>query len=346
MLLPYLGGLVPMGSQRDIQLLILLVAIAINFPHFAHSYQIFYGSYRQVVNASDTDHGLRRRYLWAGIAVPLFLALWLACAVTQRELEMLRFSANIMAFFVGWHYVKQGYGILMADAAMKRSFLSGGARKALLVNAYACWAAHWLLLNHAIAEQDFAGLRYYTFDAPPALLIPAVILACVTGLWALTALAQHGFAHPDGFPMAGVTAYIASLYVWLFVAFQPAALALVPAFHSLQYLYMVWRLRLNIEAERPDAAVPVSVGAACLALKRASLRVLVYVLSGIGLGFAAFLALPVVLDLYMPYDRELFGDRLFLVTIWLFINIHHFFIDNAMWRRENPHTMRRLFAAH
>jgi hypothetical protein len=28
---------------------------------------------------------------------------------------------------------------------------------------------------------------------------------------------------------------------------------------------------------------------------------------------------------------------------WIFINVHHYFLDNVMWRRENPDTGKYLF---
>ena len=34
---------------------------------------------------------------------------------------------------------------------------------------------------------------------------------------------------------------------------------------------------------------------------------------------------------------------LFLFTVWIFINVHHYFLDSVMWRRENPDTRLYLF---
>jgi hypothetical protein len=37
------------------------------------------------------------------------------------------------------------------------------------------------------------------------------------------------------------------------------------------------------------------------------------------------------------------GSTLFLFTFWIFINIHHYFLDNVMWRRGNPEVSKYLF---
>ena len=54
--------------------------------------------------------------------------------------------------------------------------------------------------------------------------------------------------------------------------------------------------------------------------------------------------LPRSFDSFMPYDRHLLGPSLFLFAFYIFINIHHYFLDNVMWRRGNPDVQQYLFA--
>jgi hypothetical protein len=54
------------------------------------------------------------------------------------------------------------------------------------------------------------------------------------------------------------------------------------------------------------------------------------------LGVMGFWAVPFVLDRIVPYNQEVFGNGMFLVMFILFINIHHYFIDFAIWRKDNP----------
>ena len=61
------------------------------------------------------------------------------------------------------------------------------------------------------------------------------------------------------------------------------------------------------------------------------------------LGFAGFWLAPVLFDAYPGYDQAVFAPTVALFIAWTFINIHHYFIDNVTWRRENPETRRHLF---
>ena len=77
---------------------------------------------------------------------------------------------------------------------------------------------------------------------------------------------------------------------------------------------------------------------------KAVLRFALFVLVGIAMGFFGFWWVPLYLDSVVPYDRETFGGHMFLFMFWVFINVHHYFLDNVMWRRENPDTSRYLFS--
>jgi hypothetical protein len=253
---------------------------------------------------------------------------------------MLRYAANVMLFFSGWHYVKQGYGMLMIDAALKRNFFSERAKKILMLNAYACWALSWLLINRLVEERNFLGLSYYTLHVPKLAIVVAALAAGGTTLLLVGVLVQHARKQGSAFPINGTAAYVASLYLWLFLRSDPELLALIPAFHSLQYLLIVWRYRMNIETAKPDAEAPSSLPH----VRNAALRFAVFAATGTALGFYSFYLAPTMLDRFVPYDHDQFGPRLFLFMFWVFINIHHYFIDNAMWRKENPHTLRHLFS--
>jgi hypothetical protein len=69
-----------------------------------------------------------------------------------------------------------------------------------------------------------------------------------------------------------------------------------------------------------------------------------FVLTGLLLGYLGFWGVPQVLDKLVPYDRVAFGGTMFLFVFWIFINVHHYFLDNVMWRRENPDTRKYLFS--
>lgn len=332
-------------AQVTVAVWALAATHAINHPHFAHSYQLFYAGFRRKAFGDAFPPGLRRRYLFAGVAVPLLLAAWLAGTVLAGDKRMLGWAGNAMVFFVGWHYAKQGYGMAMLDAVLKRRFFAAGEKRLLLWNAHACWLLAWLLGNDLVSVANLWGLAYYSFAVPGWLLWVAVAAAAASGLALLAVLLRKGRREGWRLPWNGLLAYGASLYAWLvFVQVNPLFLLVVPAFHSLQYLVVVWRFQINRARAHPLAALrPAERGWLAQLPSLAGLRISFFLLLGIGLGWLGFWGLPEWLGRSVGYDRATFGPTLFLFCCWIFINLHHYFLDSVLWRRENPETKRWLF---
>jgi hypothetical protein len=249
-----------------------------------------------------------------------------------------------MAFVVGWHYVKQGYGMLMVDAALKRRFFSAGEKKVLLANSYAVWLFSWLAINVAVSEKSLWGLSYYSFDVPMPLLVASGAVVALTSsvtLWAMVKRLRGGAR----LPLNGVIAYLSSLYMWLLlVRLDPLWFLVVPVLHSLQYLVVVWRFEANYQkGQARGASRPASRIATRLFGASDRLNLAFFVLLGWILGFLGFWGLPMLLDAVVPYDRAVFGEAMFLFIFWIFINVHHYLLDNVMWRRENPDAQKYLF---
>jgi hypothetical protein len=345
LLIPVLAWAIPDTADAHALVWAMLLSNLINHPHFVNSYQIFYRTLPAILSDRGSDSGLRARYLWAGFGAPALIGLFLAAAVLRGDATLLGYAGNAMGFFVGWHYVKQGYGMLMVDAAVRRSFFSESDKRILLINSYVCWLVAWLAANKAIAERKFWGISFAMLDVPGELLwLGGAILAATTVLAAWTLL-RHARGHRDAVPVNGIVAYLAALYPWLFMLREPILGAFIPAMHSLQYLVIVWRFQLNVERGKPDAAERfLQPLGSRLAPSRAVARFAGFVGSAILLGVIGFWLAPMMLDATVPYDRGAFGDHLFFFVLLVFINIHHYFIDNAMWRKENPHTLRHLFA--
>jgi hypothetical protein len=47
---------------------------------------------------------------------------------------------------------------------------------------------------------------------------------------------------------------------------------------------------------------------------------------------------------FVPYDEAALGATVFLFASWVFINVHHYFLDSVMWRSANPDVKRFLFS--
>lgn len=308
----------------------LALANVVNNPHFAHSYQIFYRGFRAKLTTYPA--ALRWRYWLCGVVAPLVLVGTMAGLVLARQPRALGVFANLMFFLVGWHYVKQGYGMAMVDAALKRAFFTDAEKSALLRNAYAVWLLSWILLNRMLGgvASQYWGVDYVflAIPAPLAWMATAAATACGAEVaWRLLRRWRRG----DAIAWNGLLAYATSSYVWLLL--RDSMLVLwVPLFHSLQYLAVVWRYESNrIRAARPHDMLP-------------ELRLAGFYAVGLALGYAGFWLLPRYLNQHVHYDYSLFGSGLFFFVFWIFINVHHYFLDTVMWRKGNPDVQRHLFA--
>lgn len=336
---------VPTNLSPHLAALMLLVAHVVNHPHFAHSYQIFYKDFGAKLAGRGYGQGLRWRYIVAGIVVPIALAAFFAAAILGNAPRTLGIAGNVMTFFVGWHYVKQGYGMLILDSVLKKRFFENREKTVFLANAYATWLSYWLVVNTYIAGQQMWGLEYYAIPIPAALVYLSLGAVGITTLLMLGTLARKAVVRRQAIAWNGVVAYATSLYAWLFLGLAPLIGLLIPAFHSLQYLAVVWRYRWNLEGAHPDAKTKPSLGGIGRFLPASrSVRFTGFIALGLIIGYAMFWALPKALDAIVPYDKSVFGPALFLFVFWIFINVHHYFLDNVMWRRGNPDTMKHLFS--
>ncbi|MEM7021141.1 MAG: hypothetical protein AAF637_00975 [Pseudomonadota bacterium] len=335
-LLPLLM-MMPAASVPALVLTMWMLADVLNHPHFAASYQIFYRGFRQKLLGTQLKPAMRIRYLVAGVVVPIALLGFFAVSFLAQDRHMLGYAGNVMLFLVGWHYTKQGYGMLMVDAVYSRRFFNERDKAVFLYNAYACWILFWLGANWYVSERHLWGLNSYSVPVPEGLLWVAGLAVAVTTALTLRAFAMRLIAGA-GLPWMGVVAYLTSLYFWMFARLNPIALMFIPAFHSLQYLLIVWRAEKN-RAELAEDDGPEASG------KRLLSPVATFMLTAFLLGLAGFWWLPGLFDRMVPYDAEVFGGTMFMFMFWIFINIHHYFMDNVIWRRDNPDTARALFGA-
>ena len=332
--------LVMMMPEASVPALIVamwMLADVLNHPHFAASYQIFYRNFPQKVLGTGLKRAMRIRYVVAGIVVPAALLAFFALSFAAGDRHMLGYAGNAMLFLVGWHYTKQGYGMLMVDAVYRRRFFDEREKAVFLYNAYACWILFWLCMNWYVSERQMWGLSYYSLAVPEAALWIAGLAVAATTLLTFRVFALRLRPGGAGLPWAGVVAYLTSLYFWALARFHPIALIFVPAFHSLQYLVIVWRAEKNRAELVSDDADANGSG------KRMLPPIATFMLSAFVLGLAGFWWLPRLFDRVLPYDSEIFGGTVFMFVFWMFINIHHYFMDNVIWRRDNPDTARALF---
>jgi hypothetical protein len=325
----------------SLALLMLILANFVNHPHFAFSYQIFYGCW------DDVKHGrmpadLRRRWWFAGLIAPIGLALGLVAGAVlsvNGSGLLLGLMLALMGLLVGWHYVKQGFGMAMVDAALKKCYWPSDTRKALLYNAYACWGAAWAKSAGPGLSSNLWGVSRFGYKVPGELVIGACAVAGLTTIWCALAVfksvsqwRKRQLSWKE-MPVAGLVAYVITLYMWMGLMVDNLGFALVvPFFHSLQYITVVSRYKIN-ETH---------------AHKRGGKSLFLFVLNGTVLGALGFWLLPGMGDYLRTgaVPRLQGGAALFIACTWIFINVHHYFIDNVIWRQGNPKTKRFLFDTH
>src|SRR5215471_11962990 len=321
--------------------LMMVLMLLINQPHFAHSYQMFYRNFGAKAFGPSYARSLRIRYVFAGIVVPLvliaFLVFGVMSALESKSTEILGYAFNAMFFFVGWHYVKQGYGILIVDSVQKRQFFSENTKRIFRANAYFCWLLTWTGLNNTISKMaPQVGIAYHTL-ALPALVYDVMLAAGIASTFVMLAALAQCWRTKGTLPWNGVIAYLASLYVWVvFARSNPLVYVIIPTFHSLQYLAVVWRYQLNAAAEAASRKARTDLGFILL-------RLFGFVALGTLLGYLAMDAIPRFLDSRFHYDQGIFGPNLIYFAFIVFINIHHYFLDNVMWRRGNPDVQQYIF---
>ncbi|ESX45523.1 hypothetical protein NLY43_01770 [Mesorhizobium sp. C416B] len=336
--------LVPLEYEGPVAATMVFVAYLVNYPHFAHSYQLFYRNFGRKVTGDGYDRSLQLRYIFAGIVVPLVMAGFFAYGAAAANTRLLGYATNAMFFFVGWHYVKQGYGMLMVDAVLKRKFFDDRDKKVLLVNSYAVWILAWLQTNTAVTQGKYYGLDYYTFAAPSWVTNIAMLAAVASTAATLLMLVNRWRKNGGGLPYNGLVAYVASLYLWILIArVNPLWLLIVPALHSLQYLAVVWRYQTNVERDSSDAESDPQPKILSFLGPLYRFRLLGFIVGGTALGYLGFWLIPSALTALIPYDRQVLGSSLFFFIVLIFINVHHYFLDNVMWRRGNPEVSKYLF---
>ncbi|MET0163652.1 MAG: hypothetical protein ABW318_01450 [Vicinamibacterales bacterium] len=200
----------------------------------------------------------------------------------------------------------------------------------------------WLQLNKTLHEEKLYGVKYFTFDMPPMLLTVGAIAAGLTTAAVVVAFAVRILVRKQAVSWNGVVGYVCALYLWLLAFHYDLIFAIfIPAFHSLQYLLFTWRYQLNKVSFEAGPGTPAPA-------EKLSHPALVgfskFVGWGLVLGWIGFTGLPLLFHASLSPDPTLFGPAVFVFIFVMWINIHHYFIDNVIWRRDNEDVRKYLFA--
>lgn len=305
-------------SDFDISILAWYLAFFVNGPHFLISYEMLYvGHGRRIMREF--------RFFWAGVVVPVAILTFLIYLFWGARVEFLRGLLYVMFFTVGWHYVKQAYGCFIVYAAGQGVYLAGWEQKIIKYSLFPLWWSSFLRLFTGEGTGEFWGLDYsvpnFLSGTEPFLhvlsLFGVVPLLCVLG-WR--------WYKKSAWPGVVAITPLLAIYLWLSpVLRNEFFIFVIPLFHSLQYLLF--------SGSYTKGKVLVFGGG--------WRRYLGWWGGAFVLAAVAFYFLPVYLD-GLQLAPASFPPSSFMISFLLFINIHHYFIDNVMWRGGNREVREHL----
>ena len=321
------------ASEFAVGFLFFYGAHVINDPHFSVTYLLFYRDSRARAFGGAFAPLQRARYIVAGLVIPVALVGWAIAALATRSAFALALMIQLMFLLVGWHYVKQGFGLMTVLAARRGVRFTPRERLAILAHCYAGWAYAWASPFDLGREVEEKGVVYMTIAHPLWLerLTQGVLLSTVLPLiWVLVQKRRREGRLPIFTPL---TALLCSIWSWsIYSSIDPLVRYVIPALHSVQYLYIVALLKGNEAREREGPPWFET---------SARVRLGILAVSALGLGWVLFHGAPTYLDDLLISRRDAespLGPTPYFAALFAVVNIHHYFMDNVIWRRENPHT--------
>ena len=327
------------------------LALLANYPHFLMSYKLAYSRGLDFVLA----------HWWQLLAVPALLVGLFAAAYAFYDVPVeqltpvvrasetvrtwganpqvlsgprlgdLLFTAafNLMIFTIGWHYTKQVFGCMMVYAHFDAYPLTKGQRELTKWALLSIWGMNFIYTNLEGEFRAFGTFSYSSLDLPdPAAPISELIVGAGF-LLVLYKVFYANYAAAGRLPSVNLLVPFVALYIWWLPQTRQYEFyfLLVPLFHSLQYLAFAYKMEDARLRDTPHR----------------QLRATVIVLGIIGAGWAAFELLPNVMDTRLG-TFDAWGMLFFFTAAMLFINIHHYFIDNVIWRFKDPQVRNYLLS--
>jgi hypothetical protein len=307
-----------------------VVQFVINFPHFSATIFRLYHSRENMMSFPVTS-----------FVIPVIVLAMTLAALFSVELFA---SVFLMIYFLWspYHFSGQSSGVTMVYARRnnyridkrERIFLSGFIFSSFLISFL------WALQNRyggrnvddITATEQIFGSSFYTLNVPDWVLIPLGIVIAISAGMFFFLIARQTIKKKEKYPPFMLFLPAIAHFVWFtfssrFGVF--AFIALVPLFHSLQYLYIAWAVQLK-EKYGANEQQP-------LDHRKARRETLAWYVSNIIGGIIMFAVLPNI------FSRVF--DIPFLVSFFIIaigFQIHHFFVDGVIWKLRNPNALAAL----
>ena len=198
----------------------------------------------------------------------------------------------------------------------------------------------WVSTNIGITKNTLDGISYYSLGLPAYALTITYWMTGITFVAAVAVLVKK-YIKTGIKPAAASLVAFASIYCWFVPAINhPSFAYLIPFFHSMQYMLFVTTLKKNSALSKANKASD-EVN------KRASFVTSFWGFFAVAivLGVLSFKYVPEFLDQKVPFESLIFGPTMWIFSIGIFINLHHYFIDNVIWRGDNEALKTHLVGA-
>ncbi len=324
------------------------LALVLVYPHVLASYRLAY----------DGTHGWLRRYWVQLIAVPFLLSMtvmgsyFLYTIAPQGSLlqqvnaglrtlgiqttiglqptlgaEAMGLLVQAMLAMVGWHCARQALWCTRVMAHYEGYVLSESGWQLLRISLIGVWLSGLAGTNIGPIEGDFMGLAHASLGLPVGTAGALCGVATIAALGFASTVFRTARETGQRPSISVLVAPVAFVTWWFPPLVQDAFLLLmVPVFHAVQYLALVYKVDKHATTTQPRRAHPMRYG----------LRLMMMV----ALGFIVFELAPAYLDNILNTSDTL-GVPFFIAAAAVVLNIHHFVIDQAVWRFRNS-TIRGI----
>ncbi len=323
----------------------------VNYPHFMASYAL---AYRQ-------EKGFILQNWFQLIAVPLLLIALIMSALLFWSVDI-RSSSSVLAvngffeslgwqtrfgqyenlgseltgilvllmyFTVGWHYAKQAFGCMMVYAKLDNYAFTNNQRLLLRYTLLSTWWLSFFYSNCSVGEYNFYELKIFRLGLPYAYYQLAYAAVALLYLATFVTVFGKNYLDTGRLPSLNMLIPMLALALWhVPLLGQEQYFYAMAFFHSLQYFPFVAKVEQSRNQIKQKS--------------HPSLRLLPFYIVLIIVGYLAFTGVPEYLDKGLANQTTL-GVSFFLICFISFINVHHYFIDNVIWRFKSKQVKEYLF---
>jgi hypothetical protein len=292
----------------------------VNFPHYAATYYRVYPQPSQI-----------RKYALESVWAPVWLAVLCAVCLLFRA-ALFPWLILFYLAYSGYHYSGQNYGISLIFFN-KLGYKLTGWQKALMAAPIYLFYGFASLYSNRTGQKplELFHVGLPSLGLPEGLAYAVLALAGVSLTGFACWLVMHQRTLQKPFPWA-VGMLMLSHALWFgLAAWYPLFWLMVPFFHCLQYLLIT--SYCDYKDQPPHA------GDAAVSSMRylGSLRFLRYYVFQIIGGALLFVGLPLTLSLLSGFRLDSMA-----AVVAIYINLHHFVLDGAIWKLRKPEVAKVL----